>query len=69
MLVHCYGACSSAIAEGEMSVMNRSGLTIERETAVWKTFRFLFSTEFMFSKDLLNPKKFPYMICKADTDL
>lgn len=50
--------------------MSRSCLTIEGETAVWKIkFRFLLSTEFMFSKDLLNPQILPYMVHKADTDL
>lgn len=34
MLGHCFGACSSAVAEGKINAMNKSGLNIERETAV-----------------------------------
>lgn len=34
MFGHCFGACSSAVAEGEINAMNESGLNIERETAV-----------------------------------
>lgn len=44
--------------------MSRSCLIIERETSVWKIFRFLLSTEFMFSKDLLNPQILPTWFIK-----
>lgn len=65
-MLHCCGACSSAIAEGKMNVMNKADLTIERETADWKTtFKFLFSMEFVFSEDLLNPRTFLYIVPKA----
>lgn len=47
MLIHCYGALSSAIPEGNEGVM-RSGLTAEKETAVWKTaFTLFFSTVYV----------------------
>lgn len=64
MLGHCFGACCSAVAEGKINAMNKSGLNIERETAVWKTV-----LGFMVCKDLLDPLDFPYMIPEANTDL
>ena len=62
MLAHCYGACSSAGAEGGRTAMSKSGLAVEREVAVWKS-----AFGFMSSKDGLNPKNFLYVITKAET--